>query len=314
MTCVFRYPSALPDEYGDTCTAVGMFDGLHIGHQALLAKLSEICEKTEARSKVLVSFYPHPAQVLGKKKNVLPISSLRELIRDLQGHGVDALYLIHFTNEFSRLSSEEFLRGICIERLRARGFVIGPDTALGKDREGGPSVIEKFFKDRGGVTVRVPAISIDGVPIGSTTIRECLSQGRIEEAHVLLGRPYTILGRVQRGDGRGTPLGFPTANITPGERVLPQLGVYACCAAVGREVFRAVCNIGVRPTFGGKRPRLEVHILDSFSKDLYGEFLEVRFLKFLREERAFDGPASLVEQISKDVIAAKTYFDSIALG
>ncbi|MCB0353942.1 MAG: riboflavin biosynthesis protein RibF [Bdellovibrionales bacterium] len=308
MTQVYRYPSSLPEEYGESCVAVGMFDGLHRGHQAVLERLSDLSQSNHLSSRVVVSFHPHPAQVLGKRKNVLPISTLRELLEDLDVQGVSALYLIRFTKEFSRLSSEEFLNEICVKKLRAKGFVIGPDTALGKDREGGPPVIEKFFEGRGGVTARVAALAYHGKPVGSTTIRECLSLGDVEQVNQLLGRPYRIVGKVRRGDGRGTPLGFATANIVPGRRILPQLGVYACFAVLRGERFRAVCNIGIRPTFGGKRPRLEVHILDDFSRELYGESLEVHFLKFIREERAFDGPSALIEQISHDVEEVKAYF------
>jgi riboflavin kinase / FMN adenylyltransferase len=282
-----------------THLAIGVFDGVHLGHGALIAHLARGARQEQAAA-VAATFDPLPIQALAPGAPASAISDIADRVRLLKEAGADAVAVFRFDEEFAQLSADEFLdrvRGAC----DIRRIVVGPDFHFGRRAEGD---VEKL-RDRGkrdGFTVDVVTpIEIEGAIVSSTRIRNLLLAGDVESATRLLGRPYTLRGRVVHGAKRGRALGFPTINLAlPKERLLPRDGIYAVWAEMGEGRFKAAASLGVRPTFGGGERVLEAYLLD-FSGELYGEEVEVAFVKRLRDEIAFASPAELSAQIARDV-------------
>lgn len=297
--------------YGDTLesrsvVAVGVFDGVHLGHQRLLHQLLEMASDLQGVPSV-VTFRNHPDQLLRGEAPPLLVSVPHRL-RLLRRTGVQRLVLLDFEPRLQQMTAEEFARRILAERLRANGLLLGYDSALGRDREGTPGRFRELGEELGFVVREGEPFTVDGVAVSSTAIREAIARGDLAQAQRYLGRWPSTFGEVVRGDGRGRSLGYPTANVVPQTPVLPPHGVYAAEVIVEGEVFAAVANLGLRPTFrSGRDPVLEVHLLD-FEGDLYEMLLEVCFLAHLREERRFDGPEQLEAQIARDVQKAREVF------
>jgi riboflavin kinase/FMN adenylyltransferase len=279
--------------------AIGVFDGVHLGHRALIAYLVRGAREQQAAA-VAATFDPLPIQVLAPGAPASALSDISERVRLLREAGADAVVVFRFDEAFARLTADEFVdrvRGAC----DIRRIVVGPDFHFGRRAEGD---VEKLRSrgQRDGFTVDVVTpIEIDGAIVSSTRIRNLLLAGDVETAARLLGRPYSIRGRVVHGAKRGRALGFPTINLAlPKERLLPRDGIYAMWAEMGEGRFKAAASLGVRPTFGGGERVLEAFLLD-FSGDVYGEEVEVAFVKRLRDEIAFASPAELSAQIARDV-------------
>lgn len=293
----------------NTVITVGSFDGLHKGHYKIIDKLIDVSKKENGTS-VLLTFNPHPREVVSKTFDFKILTTLDEKINLLEKTGLDHLVIQKFTGEFSQMTSDEFIKKILVDGIGASHIVVGHDHKFGKDRLGDEDKLRELGKMYSFDVTAVPAETLNGEIISSTKIRNSLSTGDVDTAAQLLGRNYSFTGIVVKGAQRGRQLGFPTANIQPDEnkKAVPQKGVYAVhCKCAGENLY-GVMNIGLRPTFENKNEIvIEVHLLD-FSRDIYGERLTVEFMKHLRDERKFASKEDLIHQIEEDKLTAKKIF------
>ena len=287
----------------ETVLTIGVFDGVHVGHQHLLEHLKSQAKMKDCLTGV-VTFRCHPRAVLSPDTKLPYLTSLEERTRLLKEFGIDLIAILSFTPDLAQLGAHQFV--ILLQRyLKMRGLVIGPDFALGCGREGTASVLYALGKETGFTVEAVPPMMLEGEMVSSTAIRDTLSAGNMEKAEKLLGHPFSLGGRVARGAERGRILGFCTANLDLNARqALPPDGVYATRANIGNQTHQAVTNIGKRPTFGNEERTVEVYLLD-FEGDLYGHKMRIEFLKRLRDEQHFDHVDELKLQISKDVEQAR---------
>jgi len=283
---------------------IGVFDGVHRGHQAIIQKLTAGAHLNGAPA-VVISFHPHPASVLtGIQIPYLTMPAERAEL--LQALGVDYVITLPFSRELAAQSPEEFMAAVAAP-LGLRHLLIGYDFALGKDRAGPPARLAEIGRQLGYETQTLEAIQIDGTILSSSQVRILLQSGEVRLAAAILGRSYSLTGGIISGDGRGRTIGIPTANVDfPAGKLLPALGVYVCRAHVAGKTHRAVVNIGLRPTFtsGESTPRVEAHLLD-FSADLYGQTMRLDFVEHLRGEKKFDSAEALVMQIHADIERAR---------
>jgi riboflavin kinase/FMN adenylyltransferase len=286
----------------DSLVTIGTFDGVHLGHRDIIGELIRRSRKRPGGRSVVITFEPHPREVLGRG-HVTWLSSLGERLTILEELGVDAVLVIAFTYEFSRQSSREFVTRTIVQGIGVSEMIVGFDHMFGRDREGGIRELRELGHEfRFSVRV-VDPVSLHGEVVSSSTIREQLLHGNVERAREYLGRPFSVEGLVVRGEGRGVSLGFPTTNLrqTFERQLLPADGVYAVrvVTADGNE-RSGMAYIGVRPTFAIDHERvLEVNIFD-FEENLYGSTLRVRFLKRLRPDKKFASPEELIAQMHKD--------------
>jgi riboflavin kinase/FMN adenylyltransferase len=281
--------------------AIGVFDGMHLGHQSLIARLARGARRDGAVA-VAATFDPLPIHVLAPGAPVSALSDVKDRVRWLRDAGAEAIVVFRFDTAFSKMSADEFL-----DRVRSAGdvrlIVVGPDFHFGRRAEGDVEMLRaRGTRDGFEVDVVTP-VEVDGAIVSSTRIRNLLLAGDVQAAARLLGRPYRVRGRVMRGAKRGRALGFPTINLgLPNERLLPRDGIYAVWAEMGEGRFKAAATLGVRPAFGERV--LEAYLLDS-SEEIFGDEVEVSFVKRLRDEIAFASPADLSAQIAHDVEETK---------
>jgi len=289
-------------ERGGVAT-LGVFDGVHLGHQLLLRRLTEAARERSSRSTVL-TFAVHPVVVVRKLTPRL-ITSLPHRLRLFEGLGIDTCVVLPFDAAVRELSADAFARSVFLDGLGASGLVLGPDTHVGRDRTGDLAFL-RAFADGAGLSVEVvPALEDEGRKISSTRVRAAITDGDLVQASRMLGRPFSLLGTVVRGDGRGRKIGFATANLDLHHEIRPPAGVYAIRAIHGGESSGGVLNIGIRPTFGPDGDlTVEAHLFD-FDGDLYGQDLEVVLLERLREEMRFGSRDELARQIELDCAAAR---------
>lgn len=288
-----------PGSFRSPVATVGIFDGVHRGHRQLLYELSHWARSVGGET-VVLTFREHPLSVL-QGIAIAPVLTLENRLLELERHAVDAAIVLDFP-AVKDLSPEEFLRTILLDRLGCRRLLIGFDGRIGKGRAGTPANLPGIGGGLG-VEVRVasPVLDREGRKIGSSAIREAIREGDLEAAANMLGHPVTVRGPVVRGAGRGRALGVATANLDLGSQLLPPDGVYLVRVFRGAGTAPGVANLGVRPTFGaGGRRGLEVHV-PGWSGDLYGEMLEVRFVRRLRGERRFEDAEALRAQIARDL-------------
>ena len=285
-----------------TGVTIGNFDGVHLGHQALVRRTLEVCG-TRGLDCVLVTFRPHPRTVLTPERPHAPLSTRAERFALLERLGVRHILELPFTRGLAALTPEDFVRGYLLP-LRPRELVVGHDFTLGRGRSGHPELLQQLGRGMGFGVEQVGAVLADGAPVSSTRLRECLAAGDVALARRLLGRPYAVSGQVAHGEGRGRGLGFPTANLDGATTLLPANGVYATRARCGSRRFDAVTNIGMKPTFGGDRLTVESFLLDA-EGDFYGEDLRLEFVARLRGEQRFPDAAALGRQIGADVALAR---------
>lgn len=304
---IFRHTQDLPAAARGAVVVIGNFDGVHRGHQLLLADARSQADALGAPLAVL-TFEPHPRSVFLPDQPPFRLTSLRAKAHALQDAGVDDLFVLHFDRAFSLKPAEAFVQEILVGDLAARHVVVGWDFCFGHKRAGNAALLKSMGAQHGfGVTAVDPVMTGDGEVYSSSIIRTHLREGRPAKAAELLGRPWEIEGRVERGEQRGRTIGFPTANLGLGEFLCPALGVYAVLAGRDPGVehggetrwLPGVANLGYRPTVAGEGVRLEVHVFD-FARDLYGEMLRVRLIDFLRPEKKFDGLEALRAQIALD--------------
>ncbi len=301
-----RVHQELPDTPPDkgTILTIGVFDGVHRGHQSLLSRVVEVASQGGMLSGVL-TFVNHPRSVLVPDTCISYITSVEDRLALLKDSGVDMVIPLHFDLELSRLRAHEFT-GLLQERLKMSGLVMGYNFAMGFKREGTPETLASIGSDQGFSVTVVDAVTVGGGRVSSTVIRECVTSGDVAGAADLLGRPFNICGEVVVGEGRGRAvLGYPTANLDlPEDRLVPDNGIYATWASVGSERYMAATNVGVKPTFGENKKNIEAHLLD-FDGDLYGKDVTLEFVERLRDEVRFDSPEALSAQIRLDVEQAR---------
>lgn len=288
--------------------ALGNFDGIHLGHQAVIGKARERARDAGVPSAVM-TFDPHPRRFFDPQGPLFELTPAHAKARYLETLGVDLLFLMSFDAALAAMPAEKFVSDVLVAGIGASHVITGYDFVFGRGRKGDVSLLARMGDADGFALTIVPAIESDeGVPYSSTVIREHLRQGRPRDAAKLLGRFWEIEGEVQTGDQRGRQIGFPTANVDPGGYVLPALGVYAVRAGIvdGRKTTwrDGVVNVGRRPTFAGEGVTVEVHLFD-FDGDLYGKVLRVAFVESLRPEMKFDGIDAIRAQIEKDCAAAR---------
>jgi riboflavin kinase/FMN adenylyltransferase len=290
--------------FSRTVVTIGNFDGVHLGHRAILARVVQRARELEAQS-VAVTFEPHPLRVLRPEVDMPLLTTPAQKIKFLEMAGLEAVVVLPFTPEFAGLPARQFVQRYFLERLRIREVVVGHDYCFGRGREGNIELLEAMGRQHGFTVQVVWAVELEGAVVSSSLIRAMLRLGKVAEAARLLGRTYEVQGKVVPGKGRGAKLlGVPTANILPENELLPATGIYAVRVHRGEEIIPGAANIGTCPTFENSEFSLEVHLLD-FAGDLYDENLGVEFVARLREERRFPSIEALAGQIQADIIAAR---------
>jgi len=291
----------------DTLLTIGVFDGVHRGHQHLIEALKRQAEEKGWLPGV-VTFRQHPEAVLAPGNNLPFLTDIQTRLNFLKEQGVALIVPLSFTAELAKLPARRFV-GLLQKHLRMRGLVIGADFALGKGREGSPGALKKLGKEMGFTVTVVPPLEINGEVVSSTAIRRAMAAGDMEKVRRLTGRYFRLHGRVVHGEGRGEGLGFPTANlnVAPGQS-LPPDGVYAALARVNGHTYPSMTNIGRNPTFGDNKLSIEAYLLD-YSGDLYGHELKVDFVARLRDEKRFASADELKRQVAADVKKGKAILD-----
>jgi riboflavin kinase/FMN adenylyltransferase len=303
MRIVRGLPSA-PPERRSSAVALGVFDGVHLGHRAILGA-AVAHARAEAAPAVACTFEPHPLEVLQPDRAPQPITTLEERLELIAECGIDAAVVLDFTPTLAVMEPEAFVKDVLVDRLVARHVVVGFDHRFGRGARGDADLLRELGRSLGFAVDVIAPLSVDGAPVSSTAIRAALGRGDLDAAARMLGRPYTLPGKVVPGAGRGRTLGFPTANVAPDRPVLVAPGVYACRAEFAGRSERAVVNVGVRPTFGEGTLAVEAHLLD-FAGDLYGQTFRLVFVARVREERRFPGVEALRAQIAQDVQTARS--------
>ena len=283
----------------DMLLTIGVFDGVHLGHRYLISQLKELARQQNLVSGV-VTFRQHPQEVLSPQTKLPFLTDFAQRTNLLKNEGVEAIITLSFTPELAQLNARQFI-ALLKKYLGMRGVVIGPDFALGRNREGNTNTLRRLGREMGFSVTAVPPIVIDGEVVSSTAIRNALAEGDMKRVQKLVGRPFSLHGHVIPGAGRGVELGFPTANLdTDPEQALPAEGVYVGWVHIDDQAYPSMTNIGKRPTFGGNERVVEVYLLD-YHSDLYGQELTIDIIERLRGEKKFDAPEELKKRITKDI-------------
>ena len=284
----------------ETLLTIGVFDGVHLGHKFLISKLVSLAAQQNLLSCV-ITFRQHPRDLLSPKTKLLYLSTLPEREQLLKNEGVDIVVALSFNRELAKLSARQFV-SLLQKHLKMRGLVIGPDFTLGRDREGDAALLRSLGEEMGfSVTIVAPK-TIDGEVASSTVIRQALADGNMEKVTRLLGRPFSLLGKVTHGEHRGTGIGFPTVNLTVDAKMaLPPDGVYATRAYIGEQEFQAMTNIGRRPTFGDNKERTIESFILNYNQEIYDKEVKIEIIQRLRDEKHFDSIDELKTQIAEDV-------------
>jgi riboflavin kinase/FMN adenylyltransferase len=280
----------------------GTFDGVHLGHQQVLKSVVNRAQNT-GRKSVLLTFYPHPRQVVKQNDaEVQILNNLEEKSRRIFAQGIDYIWVLPFDESIADLSPEAYIENILMAHWNIKEMVVGYDHRFGKNREGGLAELAELGNRMGFVVSQIPASEIQAIAISSSRIRIALSEGRMDEANDLLGEPYSLSGIVIKGLQLGRKLGFPTANIALNEthKLIPPYGVYCGYCQYQGQRWKLVMNMGIRPTIEGRGLSVEAHLLD-FDGDLYGQHLEFHITQYVRPEKRFENLEALAEQIAQDV-------------
>jgi riboflavin kinase/FMN adenylyltransferase len=291
-------------EKGSVVT-IGAYDGLHLGHRKLLERLNAMASRLDLPA-VVVSFEPTPKEFFGGEKPPARLMRFREKFDALADSGVDIFYCPRFAEAMRDVSAADFIRRILVHGLNARHIVVGDDFHFARKREGTIEHLRKTAPVLDFDVEQVSSVIVDGVRVSSTAIREALADGKLQTATALLGRPYRMSGKIVRGNSVGRQLGYPTANVDLRRRQSAVMGIFAVRVyGLDGGPHDAVASVGSRPTFEGTKPILEVHLFD-FDKDIYGEYIHVDFVAWLREQRKYDIVEDLVAQMHLDTDNAKS--------
>ena len=290
---------------GPIFLAIGVFDGVHLGHQAVIRTSAEHAG-AEGGTPVVVTFDPHPAKVLRPEKAPHLLTATQHKIALIRDLGVAHLLVLTFDKQFAATPPEEFVHKLVRQSNPLREICVGHEWSFGKGRAGNLALLEKLGAQDGFNVVGIKPVTVDGTVVSSTEIRRAVEQGDFVKAAAMLGREYTILGTVKAGAHLGRQLGFPTANLSAHSEQFPPNGVYVAEAQLNGATYRGVANLGYRPTIADAKPErlLELHLFD-LNRDIYGEDIEVRFVRYLRPEKKFDTLDALAEQIAADAKAAR---------
>jgi len=288
------------------CLAIGVFDGVHLGHQHIIRQTISDARQHDAVA-VIVTFDKHPNAVVAPDRVPPQISSRPQKLRAIEALGADALLEIPFDRPFSEKTGEIFIRELVRDLGKIHSICVGADFVFGRKRSGDVALLKMLGAEYHFQVHGLAAVALDGQVVSSTRIREAIRAGNFDAASQMLGRPYAICGQVVPGDRIGRQLGFPTANLDVTNLILPPNGVYAACTKVAGKFYQAALNLGVRPTVASAQPqlRVEAHLLD-FDGELYGTELELEIGSKLRDERRFGSPQELREQIGRDVAAVRS--------
>lgn len=298
----YRWPGEQPPAPHCAVATLGSFDGVHLGHRTIFQRVNEAAEE-EGCPSAAITFHPHPSRVLGQSDQPM-ITSLDHRLKLMERLDLDICLLVEFTDETARMTAREFVDQILCDALQVRRVVLGFDCRFGKDREGDSQFCRKMGQERGFEVETVPPVRAAGEIVSSTAIRRAVSRGDVQHAASLLGRPYSLYGKVVHGDGRGHDLGWPTANLDLEGELMPAYAVYAGSAEIDDARFPAVISVGKRSTFHPSedaKPVVEAHILEGNPENLYGKPVEVELYRWLRPQQKFDSAHELGEQIRRDV-------------
>lgn len=302
---VYHQLEQVPSSISSTAVAIGNFDGLHLGHRALLSRLVEDAQR-EGLTPSVLTFFPHPIEVLRPEKKLESLTTTSEKLKLLESCGVQHVLIAKFDLELASLLPEDFVSRYVEKGLHAKRVHVGFNFCFGKGRSGNPEVLSALCRSRGIQSFIEPSFNLEGERVSSSLVRKAIATGDVKRAAVLLSRPYSLSGPVIRGDGRGKTIGIPTANLLyPKEKILPRAGVYLTRVKWQEQYYASVTNVGVRPTFKNEAvPSVETHLLD-FDTKIYDEYLELEFLDYLRDERRFESMQLLIDQIHRDIAQAR---------
>jgi riboflavin kinase/FMN adenylyltransferase len=305
---IIRAPEELKPAERKVCLGIGFFDGVHLGHQQIIRQTITDARQHEAIA-LVITFDRHPNTVVAPGRVPPLVYSLPQKLRAIESLGADTLLLIHFDKVFSEQTGEAFIRGLTRGLGHVQSLCVGATFVFGHKRGGNVELLRILGTELKFAVHGMAAVSLDGRPVSSTRIREAISAGELDGVSQMLGRAYSLAGPVVRGDGLGHQLGFPTANLDATGLALPPHGVYAVHAEAGGKTYRAVLNIGFRPTLQNPKPqlRVEAHLID-FTGELYGQEMEVAFVEKLRPETRFPSLVELRAQIARDILEAQMRF------
>ncbi len=298
----------LPKSPSGCVATIGNFDGVHLGHQAVLSQLAMKGDMLGLPA-VAITFEPQPNEYFSPDKAPARLSRFREKVEILRSYSIQQLCVLRFNQKLAQMTADDFIQKLIVDGLNIKYLVVGDDFKFGKDRQGNFALLQQAGEKYGFQVVNMHTFSIDNMRVSSTRVRKALNSGDLMLAEKLLGRPYRMSGRVAHGDKRGRTMGFPTANIHLHRCKVPLNGVYAVqLFGVDGEPIQGVANVGVRPTVGADKALLEVHLFD-FNREIYGEHVQVYFLKKIRDEQRFSNLDALIAQIQKDCQQARLYFE-----
>jgi riboflavin kinase/FMN adenylyltransferase len=308
---ILRHISERSHELVGSVVTLGNFDGIHLGHQALIAGAVSDSKKLALPS-VVLTFEPHPLSVLAPDRAPKLILAHKDKMQLLQTFGVDIVAVQHFNLAFAALSAEDFVRDLLVRRLKARKIWVGKDLRFGQGRSGEVEDLRRWGRELGFEVAVVEPILVDGNRVSSSRIREFLRDGRVDAVKTMLGRYHFISGRVVEGHRRGKDLGFPTANLSSRTEVLPLDGIYATLFRLGPRVLQSVSSVGLNPTFGAG-PRTVESFIMGFDENIYGEAAQLSFVKRIRNEIKFSSVSDLVAQIRNDVRDAEAILHGVRI-
>jgi riboflavin kinase/FMN adenylyltransferase len=307
---ILHSPEEWVSRFGETrkptAVTIGNFDGVHVGHQEILRGVIERARSMDAMSAVL-TFYPHPARVL--RPDVAPglLETLPQRLAEFEALGMDAALVLKFDQELAKASAEQFAQRFLVETLRTRTVLVGANFRFGHKQAGDVKLLAQLGDQNGFKVEIVEPVLVDGRVVSSSEIRQAVREGRVDEAELMLGRPFALAGEIRTGTGLGRKVVVPTLNLATEQEILPKTGVYATEVVLGGKTYRAVTNVGVRPTFDGQKLAIESYLFE-FSDTVTSGAIIVKFLTRLRDEQKFAGPEALREQILKDIGRAKELF------
>ncbi|MCA9401006.1 MAG: bifunctional riboflavin kinase/FAD synthetase [Candidatus Omnitrophica bacterium] len=304
MKVISNIGQAKPDPR-KTILVIGVFDGVHIGHQKLIRYALKRAYQMKGVA-ALMTFQPHPVHVLRPEQRLPLLTNIQHRLQLIASMGIHKTFVVRFNKRFAQLSPENFIKRYIEHSIDPVEIVVGEDFRFGANRTGNPQEFKELGNKYGFQIHFIQSLKKGSHKIGSSLIRELVTQGKLTDVKKFLGRPFSFLGTVERGDQRGKKLGFPTANLYPQKEVIPPIGVYAVKVRWKGRVYPGMANVGRRPSFRQKKQtiNIEVHIFD-IQKDLYGETIEVQFIKKIRNEKYFPQQALLIQQLKKDELACR---------
>ena len=312
-----EWTERLGESRAGTVLTIGNFDGVHVGHQKILRDVVQRAtatgERADARGAqkellpAVLTFYPHPARVLRPQQAPSLLETLPQRLADFAALGIGGALVLQFDTSLAQESAEDFVKKYLVDTMRTRFVLVGAGFRFGHKQLGDVGLLRELGRRWGFEVVIVTPVIDGGDVVSSTAIREAVRGGRVEDARRMLGRPFAMLGEIRPGTGQGRKLVVPTLNLTTEQETLPKTGVYVTETVLAAGTYRSVTNVGVRPTFDGKRLAIESHLFD-FAEALTSGLMKVRFLQRLRDEQKFSGPEALREQVLKDIARAKDVF------